>query len=121
MSAEFADRICRSLPGAVAERPFGPDMLVWTVGGRMFAAYTEGGKGISVTCGDGPTAQRLVQQKRAESAPYLKRGGWVLFPWMTTPQDELRDWIEASYSRVRAGLSAEAEVSLPVRANQTMH
>ncbi|MEN0079370.1 MAG: MmcQ/YjbR family DNA-binding protein [Pseudomonadota bacterium] len=121
MFAELVERHCAGLPGAEPERPFGPDTLVWKVGGKMFAAYTEDGRGLSVKCQDGPTAQILIQQGRAESAPYLKRGGWVLFPWEQTAPDELRARLTDSYMTVRQGLSAEKRNALPPLPTETQH
>jgi hypothetical protein len=43
MHEAFADRICSGMDRAVREQPFGPGMVVWTIDGHMFAAYTEAG------------------------------------------------------------------------------
>lgn len=87
----------------------------------MFAAYTKDGRGLSVRCGDGPAAQRLVQQGRAESVPYLKPGGWVLFPWERTDPDELRARLTESYMQIRRELSDEILSGLPPLANDILH
>ncbi len=100
MHERFADRFCASLPGAVRHEPFGPDMAVWKVAGYMFAAYTLEGQGLSLRASNAIAAQLLISQGRAVSAPYLQGGGWVLFPWETTP-DELRLHIRRSYDTVR--------------------
>ena len=91
------------------------------MGGRMFAAYTHDGRGLSVRCDDGPTAQRLVQIGKAESVPYRKPGGWVLFPWERTNPDELRARLTASYMRIRRELSAEVLSGLPPLSNEQLH
>lgn len=118
MFAELVDRHCRSLPGAAAERPFGPDTLVWTVGGRMFAIRTLDGSGVSVACRSARHAQDLVKNGKAVSAPYLKGPGWALFPYGSTSPDELRMRIQDSYDRVRDGLPAEVAFQLPARLNE---
>lgn len=117
MFAELVDRHCRSMPGAALERPFGPDTLVWTIGGRVFAIRTLNGSGVSVACRSPQEAQRLVQESKAVSAPYLKGPGWALFPYQRTSPDELRARIQDSYDRVRNGLPYEVEFSLPSRGN----
>jgi hypothetical protein len=43
MHEAFADRICSGMDRAQREQPFGPGMVVWTIDGHMFAAYTEAG------------------------------------------------------------------------------
>ena len=115
MFAELVDSQCRSLPGAALERPFGPDTLVWTVGGRMFAIHTAEGSGVSVAVRSPQEAQRLVQAHKAISAPYLKGPGWALFPFHSTSPDELRKRIRESYDRVRNGLPTDVEFALPSR------
>jgi hypothetical protein len=45
MHEAFADRICSGMDRAQREQPFGPGMVVWTIDGHMFAAYTEAGTG----------------------------------------------------------------------------
>ncbi len=113
MFARLIDTHCATLPGAVAEQPFGPDTQVWKIGGRMFAAHTRGANGVSVKCADGATAQRLIQTRKAISAPYLKRGGWVMFLWENTRPEELRWRLTDSYMIVRSGLPCERQAELP--------
>ena len=84
----------------------------------MFAIYTENGSGVSVACRSPQEAQRLVQEGKAVSAPYLKGPGWALFPYGTSTPDELRMRIQVSYDRVRGGLPVEVEFNLPARAGQ---
>lgn len=99
MREAFVDIYCRGLLGTARTTPFGEGAVIWTVHGHMFAAYTEGGEGLSLRTGSKITAQKLVGQNRAITSPYLKGHGWVLFPWTTRPQ-ELRDWIGKSYRLV---------------------
>lgn len=99
MREAFVDIYCRGLLGTARTTPFGAETVIWTVHGRMFAAYTRNGEGLSLSIGSKVTAHKLVGQKRAVSSPYLKGTGWVLFPWNTRPQ-ELRDWIGKSYRLV---------------------
>jgi len=119
MFAELVDRHCRSLPGAAPERPFGPDTLVWTVGGRMFAIHTQEGTGVSLACRTAQDLQKLIQAGKAVSAPYLKGPGWALFPYHVSTPDELRMRIEESYERIRDALPVEVEFELPTRNTET--
>ncbi|OAN68241.1 hypothetical protein A8B78_22360 [Jannaschia sp. EhC01] len=105
MQEVFVDIYAKGLLGTARSTPFGEDMVIWTVHGHMFAAYTKGGNGLSLRIGSDLMAQILVGQKRAVSSPYLKGTGWVLFPW-TTPPTELRDWIGRSYRLVLSDRNA---------------
>lgn len=102
----FADRVCRDLRGAERRQPFGPDTVVWTVEGHMFAAYTVDGRGLSLRL-DQDLAVRLLDEGLALSEPDLAGAGWVLLPWETHP-DMLRRHIEVSYRLVRADGNAHA-------------
>jgi predicted DNA-binding protein (MmcQ/YjbR family) len=99
MHQSFADRVCRALADTARQHPFGPDTIVWTVEGHMFAAYTVDGHGVSLRM-DTLVAARMVDEGRAHSPPSLTDAGWVLVPW-ETPPDELHRRIVASYRLVR--------------------
>ena len=120
MQTEFVDSHCRTLPGSYADRPFGPDTQVWKIAGKMFAAYTTGGHGVSITTSNPVMAQRLIQRGKAVSAPYLKDGGWVMLPWGTAPE-ELRVLLTESYLSVRMSLSPGLQAELPPLPSDTVH
>ena len=92
MHQVFADKHCGRLPEAERVQPFGPDMVVWRVRGRMFAAYTDDGAGLSVRL---PTASGAVRTQIDAD--------WAVLPW-ETPIDELRRRIDDSYRMVRREL-----------------
>jgi hypothetical protein len=104
MHEAFADRICSGMDGAVREQPFGPGMVVWTIDGHMFAAYTETGEGLSLRVPEAE-ADRLAANGQAASHTPLSGAGWVLIPWQTPPE-ELRRRIAASYGMVLADRNA---------------
>ena len=81
----------------------------------MFAIHTADGSGVSVAVRSPQEAHRLVQERKAVSAPYLKGPGWALFPYHSTSPDELRRRIRDSYDRVRDGLPTDVEFALPSR------
>lgn len=99
MREAFVDIFCKGLLGTKRTTPFGDETVIWLVHGHMFAAYTDGGDGLSLRIGDKVSAQVLVGQGRAVSAPYLKGDAWVMLPWTTRPE-ELRDWLAKSYRLV---------------------
>lgn len=100
MEERFVDIYCGTLAGTRRTQPFGPETVFWTVDGRMFAAYTHDGNGVSVRLADKVSAHRLIGQRRALAPSYLKNDGWLMFPWDTRPE-ELRDRINESYRLVR--------------------
>ena len=93
MHEAFADRICSGMDRAVREQPFGPGMVVWTIEGHMFAAYTEAGDGLSLRV----SAQTRIEATGTRHA--VTGAGWVVVPWHTPPED-LRRRIAASYALV---------------------
>lgn len=107
MHEAFVDRICAGLPDAERRQPFGPETAVWTVDGHMFAAYTTGGRGLSLRLTGPKTAGKLVREGRALTAPDLESDGWVLIPW-ETPPEEIQDRLERSYRLVRTDGNARS-------------
>jgi predicted DNA-binding protein (MmcQ/YjbR family) len=108
MQETFVDRHCAALPGTTRELPFGDDTVIWTVNGRMFAAYMMGGEGLSLRIGDQVSAQQLLKRRRSIGNPFLSAGGWVLVPWGAGP-DVLRMQINESYRLVLGDRNAVAK------------
>ena len=90
---------------SVREQPFGPGMVVWTIDGHMFAAYTESGHGLSVRVAE---AQTPTAEDNADGPVQLPGAGWVVIPW-ETPPEVLRSRIAASYQLVLADRNGAAE------------
>lgn len=74
--------------------------MVWKVDGRMFVAYTVDGEGVSLRVTGSFTASTLVEEGRAWAREDLLRGGWVILPW-ETPPEELGARIRQSHALVR--------------------
>lgn len=100
MHEAFADRICGGMDGALREQPFGPGMVVWTIDGRMFAAYTEAGEGLSLRVPE-DDVQGLTRAGLAGAHDGVARAGWVVISWQTRPE-VLRVRIAESYRLVLA-------------------
>lgn len=104
----FVDSHCERLPGAERTQPFGPDTVVWRVNEHMFAAYTEGGVGLSLRTGppasriERPSPSRAADDADADGASSVDRptgDGWSIVAW-DTPPEVLRDRIDRSYRMV---------------------
>ena len=96
--------LCDALPGAVRDRPFGPETEVWKVGGKIFALMATGSGRVSLKCADPDYAEMLISVGRAGKAPYLPRGGWIAIePALlgpTEPTDRLRESYETACARL---------------------
>lgn len=67
---------CRGLPGATEDIKWGDD-LVFSVGGKMFAAFdVDGERQFGFKCDD-DDFDRLTELEGIIPAPYLARAGWV--------------------------------------------
>jgi len=109
MSHALVAETCAALPGAVLEHPFGPQTDTWKVGGKIVALASGVGDGVILKCADPEQAAFLIEIGLARPAPYLKRGGWVLFPWDALDEggiapDDLADRLRQSHATVVASL-----------------
>lgn len=104
---------CAALPGAAWSEPFGPGVDVWKVGDKMFALMGTAEGGVTLKCADAATAALLIEIGRAERAPYLTRGGWILIRFDTMDDAEVVERLATSYRTVRAGLTKKRQAALP--------
>lgn len=103
---------CATLPGAEVSDPWGGGHDCWKVGGKMFALMGAMNYGVSLKCRDASEAAMLIELGRAERAPYLPRGGWVLIRWGAMAGDELAARLTRSYVAVRSSLPKRIQASL---------
>ena len=104
MDREAVAARCRSLPGASEGYPFGEGVLVFKVGGKIFAIL--GATSVSLKCDPG-YAVALREEYPAVSAGYhLDKRHWNTIELDgSVPSDVLGEWIEDSHGLVMAGLS----------------
>lgn len=112
MTREGVNAHCATLPGAEVSDPWGGGHDCWKVGGKMFASMGSMNAGVSIKCADPGEAAMLIDAGRAEPAPYLTRGGWVLVRWGAMDADELKARLTRSYLTVRRGLTKRAQAGL---------
>jgi predicted DNA-binding protein (MmcQ/YjbR family) len=110
MSRQAVNAICRKFPGAEVSDPWGGGHDAWKVGGKMFACIGSTMPGVSVKTDSVETAQMLIDAGVGVKAPYFHRS-WVNLPW-STPRDELRYRLAASYRLVRSSLTKKAQAQL---------
>lgn len=111
MKASEVDAFCLSRPAASVERPFGPDLQTFKVGGKIFAMLGDDG-GLCFKASE-IAYELLREQGRAERAPYLPRGGWLKIADVEDwDADELGDLIERSHGLVAKGLTRKVRLEL---------
>lgn len=110
MITDDVDAHCATLRGSFLDFPFGPEIKVWKVGSRMFAAYALDGSGISLKCRSPHSAAMLIELGKATQPPYLREAGWVMLDWRM-PKQELLQRLTASYDMVFEGLPQAARLS----------
>ncbi|WP_429145377.1 MmcQ/YjbR family DNA-binding protein [Aeromonas rivipollensis] len=96
-----------SQPGATEDTPFGPEILVYRIAGKMFALVDWQAEPLTINLKCEPELALLLREIHPEVKP-----GWHMNKqhWNTVTLSENLDaelwqgWIEHSYLRVVAGL-----------------
>lgn len=96
-----------SQPGATEDTPFGPEILVYRIAGKMFALVDWQAEPLTINLKCEPELALLLREIHPEVKP-----GWHMNKqhWNTVTLTENLDaalwqgWIEHSYQRVVAGL-----------------
>ena len=96
-----------SQPGATEDTPFGPEILVYRIAGKMFALVDWRAEPLTINLKCEPELALLLREIHPEVKP-----GWHMNKqhWNTVTLSESLDaelwqgWIEHSYQRVVAGL-----------------
>ena len=113
MESEQAVDYCRSLPGSTDGYPFGPEALVFKVGGKMYATLgdepSSSGEGrsyrMNLKCD--PGRAELLRQQYVDVTPgyHMNKRHWntVLLAG-DVPEDEILELIDHSYELVLDGL-----------------
>lgn len=98
---------CSSLTGAVEDHPFGDDVAVFKVGGKMFALValdTEPGS-VSLKCDPDWALELRAIHAAVRPGYHLNKRHWNTVELDGAVDDaELRDMIEHSYELVVSGL-----------------
>ena len=102
---------CRSLSSATEGYPFGEGVLVFKVGGKIFAILGE--TNVSLKCDPG-LAVALRQHYPAVTAGYhLNKRHWNTVELDgSVPADVLTEWIEDSYDLALASLTRAQRATL---------
>jgi predicted DNA-binding protein (MmcQ/YjbR family) len=106
--------LLRSKPSAVAERPFGPDHVVYKIGGKMFAIVADQDD-VWFTLKCDPVLSEIVRNAYAAISPGYHTGKRH---WITIRQDdalpdsEIIRLIDHAYDQVRQKLTRAIKTTL---------
>jgi predicted DNA-binding protein (MmcQ/YjbR family) len=99
---------CLAKPGAVEDYPFGDDVAVFQVAGRMFALVPLGSPpgSVSVKCDPDLAAGLRARYGAITPGYHLNKRHWITVALDgSLPDEELPDIIDHSYELVVAGLT----------------
>lgn len=106
---------CLNKEGAIEDYPFGPDVIVMKVMGKMFALLSrrEGLVNLSLKCD--PNYAELLRQQHVSILPgyHLNKRHWnTLLLDGSIPEKEIRGLIDHSYDLVVKSLTREKRAML---------
>ena len=115
---DFRD-YCLSLPGATEETPFGPDTLVFKVGGKLFA-LTDLQTFASVNLKCDPELAAELRERHDYVLPgwHMSKKHWNTVLIGTGATDaQLRSWTHASYQLIVSALPKATRAALAAAAS----
>jgi predicted DNA-binding protein (MmcQ/YjbR family) len=111
MDPELVRACCLAQPGAREEFPFGPDVRVFKVGGKLFAIL--GDTDVSLKCDPGYAVVLREQYPGVTPGYHLNKRHWNTIRLDgSVPADVLDEWIEDSYELVFASLTRAAQAAV---------
>lgn len=103
-----------ALPGTTEDQPFGPDSVVFRVGGKIFALLALGEAFVNLKCD--PEQATELRERFADVRPgyHMNKQHWnTVVLQGDVPAAEIRAMADAAYGLVRAGLTHAARAALP--------
>jgi predicted DNA-binding protein (MmcQ/YjbR family) len=108
MRIDQADAFCLSLPHATRDQPFGPDVVAYRIGNRIFALLSLDHQPPRINLKCDPERAVALREEYACVLPGYhqdKRHWNTVILDGTAPPAEVRRWIEDSFDLVAAGLT----------------
>ncbi len=106
---------CLAQPGAAGSYPFGPGALVMKVGGKVFAIIGENDQPLTISVKCDPEWALILRDTYDAVQPgyHLNKRHWNTVTLDgTVDDDEVRDWIDASWDAVVDGLPRDVRRGL---------
>ena len=102
---EYRD-FCLSLPGATEELPFGPDTLVFKVGGKIFALTNlQTFESFNVKCDPERAVDLRERYDYVRPGFHMNKKHWnTILVGTGAPDAQLRQWLTESYQLIVAAL-----------------
>ena len=103
MDREAVIAACLALPGVVEEYPFGPDVAVFKIGGKIFAVVglDDVPGSVSLKCDPGYAVALRDQFAAVTPGYHLNKRHWNTVRLDgSVPSEVLDEWIEDSYELV---------------------
>ena len=104
-----------SLPGAVEERPFTPEVPVYKVGGKMFAYTVPNDVPPRLTIKLDPIHGQMIRAsfEAVQAGYHMNKEHWNTITLDgSVPEEELLTWIDESYELVVSNLPVRARRKL---------
>jgi predicted DNA-binding protein (MmcQ/YjbR family) len=95
---------CLSMPGAIEDFPFSPEVSVFKIGGKMFALSTLGAKPLAVSVKCDPVLAESLRDSYSSIVPgyHLNKRHWLTITLNgDTGDDMVRDLVQDSYDLVK--------------------
>ena len=111
MDREAVVARCRSLPGATEGYPFGEGVLVFKVGGKIFAIL--GATSVSLKCDPGYAVALREEYPAVTPGYHLNKRHWNTVRLDgSVPDSALEEWIEDAYDLTVASLTRAQRAAL---------
>ena len=111
-----------SQPGATEDTPFGPEILVYRIAGKMFALVDWQAEPLSINLKCEPELALLLREIHPEVKPgwHMNKQHWNTVTLSEGLSDDLwQGWIVHSYERVVAGLPKARRPQAPTSSGHT--
>lgn len=115
MNSETFRDYCLTKPGVTESFPFGPETLVFKVGGKIFAITNLENQPLTVAlkCEPEKAVQLRETFEAVQPGYHLNKKHWnTVTADNSVPDRSLREWIDDSYSLVYASLSKAVRAEL---------
>lgn len=115
MTHDSTRALCLEPAGATDDQPFGPDVIVFRIGGKIFALLSLDASPPALSLKADPEDVVERQEAFASVGPgyHLNKRHWITAVLDgEVPVETLRAWIADSHARVRASLPARVRATL---------
>ncbi len=106
MDIETFREFCLSLPHTTEGFPFGPDTLVFSIGGKMYALTNiETFESVNLKCDPEKAIELRETYPGVQPGYHMNKKHWNTVSFHANiPETLIRSWITDSYTLVKAGL-----------------